>query len=160
MEKQMKIPGPDHTITVAPTSDHVVVRVGDQVVARTDRALTLAEAAYADVQYVPIEDVDRTSLRRSDHRTYCPYKGDASYYTLVTPEGELENVIWTYEEPFEAVREIAGHVAFYADRDEAVELVKAAHQVCPYSNATRGNIEVALTTNGRGVEPRSDVEAV
>jgi uncharacterized protein (DUF427 family) len=119
-EKQMTIPGPDHPITVAPTSDHVVVRVGDQVVARTDRALTLAEAGYADVQYVPLEDVDGKSLRRSDHQTYCPYKGDASYYTLVTREGELENVIWTYEEPFDAVREIAGHVAFYADRVDVI----------------------------------------
>jgi uncharacterized protein (DUF427 family) len=116
MEKQMKIPGPDHTITIAPTDKHVVVRVGDQVVAQTVRALTLAEAGYADVQYIPIEDVDAASLRRSDHQTYCPYKGDASYYTVVTRAGELENAIWTYEEPFDAVREIAGYVAFYADR--------------------------------------------
>jgi uncharacterized protein (DUF427 family) len=120
MERQMKIPGPDHPIAIAPTSEQVVVRVDDQVVARTDRALTLAEAGYADVQYIPIEDVDRTSLRRSDHQTYCPYKGDASYYTLVTRGGELENVIWTYAEPFDAVREIAGRVAFYADRVDVV----------------------------------------
>jgi uncharacterized protein (DUF427 family) len=118
MDKQMKIPGPDHRITIAPTNGDVVVRVGDQVVARTGRALTLAEAGYADVQYIPIEDVDAASLRRSDHQTYCPYKGDASYYTVVTGAGELEDVIWTYEEPFDAVREIAGHVAFYADRVE------------------------------------------
>jgi uncharacterized protein (DUF427 family) len=120
MEKQMKVPGPDHAITIAPTSERVVVRVGDQVVARTDRALTLAEAGYADVQYVPIEDVDATSLRRSDHQTYCPYKGDASYYTLVTHGGELENVVWAYEEPFDAVREIGEHVAFYADRVDVI----------------------------------------
>jgi uncharacterized protein (DUF427 family) len=120
MDKQMKIPGPDHRITIAPTNGDVVVRVGDQVVARTGRALTLAEAGYADVQYIPIEDVDAASLRRSDHQTYCPYKGDASYYTVVTGAGELEDVIWTYEEPFDAVREIAGHVAFYADRVETV----------------------------------------
>jgi uncharacterized protein (DUF427 family) len=120
MEKQMKVPGPDHPITIAPASGHVVVRVGDQVVARTDRALTLTEAGYADVQYVPIEDVDATSLRRSDHQTYCPYKGDASYYTLVTSGGELENVVWTYEEPFDAVRAIGGHVAFYANRVDVI----------------------------------------
>ena len=120
MEKQMKIPGPDHRITIAPTNRDVIVRVGDQVVARTDGALTLAEAGYADVQYIPIEDVDAASLRRSDHQTYCPYKGDASYYTVVAGGGELEDVIWTYEEPFDAVREIAGHVAFYADRVDIV----------------------------------------
>ena len=120
MEKQMRIPGPDHPITIAPTGEHVVVRLGDEVVAQTDRALTLTEAGYADVQYIPIEDVDAASMRRSDHQTYCPYKGDASYYTVVTRAGELENVIWTYEEPFDAVGEIAGHVAFYADRVEVI----------------------------------------
>jgi uncharacterized protein (DUF427 family) len=120
MEKQMKVPGPDHPITIGPTSEQVVVRAGDQVIARTDRALTLTEAGYADVQYVPIEDVDATSLRRSDLQTWCPYKGDASYYTLATPGGELENVVWTYEYPFDAVREIGGHVAFYADRVDVI----------------------------------------
>ena len=118
--KQMKVPGPDHPITIAPTGKTVVVRIGDQVVARTERALTLTEAGYADVQYIPIEDVDATSLRRSDHQTYCPYKGDASYYTLVTRGGEVENVVWTYEHPFDAVREIGRHVAFYADRVDVI----------------------------------------
>jgi uncharacterized protein (DUF427 family) len=131
MGRQMKVPGPDHPITIAPTSEHVVVRVGDHVIARTDRALTLAEAGYADVQYVPIEDVDETSLRPSEHKTYCPYKGDASYYTLATHGGgELENVVWTYEEPFDAVREIAGHVAFYADRVEVC--VGQLHRSTPH----------------------------
>ena len=114
--KPKRIPGPDHPITTGPTGAPVVVRAGGHVVARTDAALTLAEAGYAAVQYIPIGDVDATALRRSDHATYCPYKGDASYYTLVTPDGELENVVWTYEQPFDAVREIAGHVAFYANR--------------------------------------------
>src|SRR3954452_5315232 len=94
MEKQMRLTGPDHPITIAPTGEHVVVRVGDEVVAQTDRALMLTEAGYADVQYIPIDDVDAASMRRSDHQTYCPYKGDASYYTVVTRAGDLENVIW------------------------------------------------------------------
>jgi uncharacterized protein (DUF427 family) len=116
MQKQMKIPGPDHPITIEPTGERVVVRAGDRVVAETERALTLQEAAYNSVQYVPLEDVDQTVLRRTDHHTYCPFKGDASYYTVVTPDGEIENVVWTYEEPYAAMREIAGHVAFYANR--------------------------------------------
>ena len=118
MEKQTRIPGPDHPITIGPAGQRVVVRVGDHLIARTDDALTLEEAGYEPVQYVPLTNVDATTLRRSDHGTYCPYKGDASYYSLVTPDGELENVVWTYEEPFDAVREIAGHVAFYAERVE------------------------------------------
>lgn len=111
-------PGPDHPITIAPTGRHVVVRAGGQVIAETDRALTLQEADYAPVQYVPLEDVDAAVLRATDHGSYCPFKGEASYYTVTTPAAELDNVIWTYEEPYDAVSQIAGHAAFYADRVE------------------------------------------
>ena len=108
-------PGPDHPITISPTGQHVVVRAGDQVIAETDRALTLEEANHGPVQYVPLEDVDPAVLRPTDHETYCPFKGEASYYTVATPAGELENAIWTYAEPYDAVSEIAGHAAFYTD---------------------------------------------
>jgi uncharacterized protein (DUF427 family) len=111
-------PGPVHPITIAPTGRHVVVRAGGRVIAETDRALSLAESNYGPVQYIPLEDVDAAVLRPTDRQTYCPYKGDASYYTVTTPDGELENVIWTYEQPYDAVSEIAGHVAFYANRVE------------------------------------------
>ena len=112
----MKLPGPDHPITIEPTGERVVVRAGGRVVADTDRALTLQESTYNPVQYIPLEDVDQTVLRRTDHQTYCPFKGDASYYTVATPDGEIENVVWTYEEPYDAMSRIAGYVAFYADR--------------------------------------------
>jgi uncharacterized protein (DUF427 family) len=92
--------------------------VGDQVIAESDNALTLEEANYGPVQYMPLADVDPAVLRPTAHETYCPFKGEASYYTVTTPAGELENVIWTYEEPYDAVSEIAGHVAFYANRVE------------------------------------------
>ena len=118
MEKQIRVPGPDHPITIAPTGERVVVRAGGAVIADTNDALTLEEAGYAPVQYIPLADVDGAALRRSEHVTYCPYKGDAAYYTVVTPHDELENVAWTYEDPFDAVREIAGRVAFYASRVE------------------------------------------
>jgi uncharacterized protein (DUF427 family) len=111
-------PGPEHPITVTPTGRRVVVRVGDQVIAESDRALTLEEASYGPVQYVPLEDVDAAVLSRTDHESYCPYKGEASYYTVTTPAGALENVIWTYEEPYDAVSDIAGHAAFYTDQVE------------------------------------------
>jgi len=90
--------------------------VGDQVVADTTAALALREANYPAVQYIPLADVDQAVLKETETSTYCPYKGDASYYSLVTADGELTDVIWTYREPYPAVAEIAGHVAFYPDK--------------------------------------------
>jgi uncharacterized protein (DUF427 family) len=116
MTKPVKIPGPDHPITVEPTGKRVVVRAGGQVIAESDAALTLQESTYPAVQYVPLADVDPGALRSTDHATYCPFKGDASYYSIVTQDGELENAVWTYEQPYDAVSGIAGHVAFYTDR--------------------------------------------
>jgi uncharacterized protein (DUF427 family) len=116
MTKRVLIPGPDHPITVEPTGQPVVVTAGGREIARTSAALTLAEASYGPVQYVPLADVDPAALEATDHESYCPYKGDASYYSVVTPDGVLENAVWTYEQPYGAVADIAGHVAFYTDR--------------------------------------------
>lgn len=114
-----RVPGPDHPITIEPTTGRVVVRVGERVVARTAAALTLHEAAYPSVPYVPIADVDHGVLRPSPTTTYCPYKGTATYYTLELADGEqLPDALWAYEEPYPAVAEIAAHVAFYPDRAE------------------------------------------
>jgi uncharacterized protein (DUF427 family) len=111
-------PGPDHPITVAPTGQTVTVRAGGQVIAQSDRALTLQEANYGPVQYIPLQDVDPAVLTATEHESYCPFKGDAAYYTVTTPDGPLENVIWSYPEPYDAVTDIAGHAAFYTDRVE------------------------------------------
>jgi len=117
VSKPVKIPDASHPITVSPTGGHVTVRVGGVTVAETDRALSLAEAAYPVVQYVPLEDVDQGLLRPTATGSYCPYKGEASYYSLALPDGTAEaDIIWTYQQPYDAVREIAGHVAFYASR--------------------------------------------
>jgi uncharacterized protein (DUF427 family) len=123
MDPHQKIPGPDHPITVEPTGTRVVARVGDRVVADTTSALTLQEASYPPVQYVPLADVDPDVLRDSAMTTYCPYKGEAGYYTLVPADGaELVDAVWTYRTPYDAVAEIADHVAFYPDRvDVSVE---------------------------------------
>ncbi len=118
---QQLIPGPGHPITVEPNPARVVVKAGDRVVADTTRAQVLREASYPAVQYIPLEDVDLAMLARSEHQTYCPYKGDAAYYSLtVVPDGE--NAVWTYEAPYEAVSPIKGHVAFYPDRVEIEEV--------------------------------------
>ena len=114
--REPKIPGPDHPITVEPTGTRVVARIGEQVVADTTRALTLREANYPPVQYIPLEDVDPALLTDSATQTYCPYKGDASYYSLNGSGGELTDAVWTYREPYASVADIAGHVAFYTDR--------------------------------------------
>ena len=119
MTRTIKIPDATHPITIRPTGSHVTVRLGGSVVAETDHALSLAEASYPVVQYIPLGDVDQSLLDRTTTQTYCPYKGDASYYTVQTPDGRTEaDVIWTYEHPFPSVADIAGHVAFYGNRAE------------------------------------------
>ena len=119
MPRAVKIPDATHPITVRPTGAHVTVRVGDVTVAESDRALSLAEASYPVVQYIPLADVDTELLRPSPAQTYCPFKGEASYYSVTTPDGQTEtDLIWTYEHPYDAVAEIAGHAAFYPDRAE------------------------------------------
>jgi uncharacterized protein (DUF427 family) len=120
-----KIPGQDHPITIEPAGQRIIVRVSGQVIADTTAALTLREAGYRPVHYIPIGDVDQTMLRSSPTSTYCPYKGDASYYSIAGPDGVIENAIWTYEHPYAAVETIAGHLAFYADRVEITETAEA-----------------------------------
>jgi uncharacterized protein (DUF427 family) len=110
-----------HPITVEPTGRHVTVRVNDEVVADTDDALTLQESTYPAVQYIPRADVVVELLRPSDTETYCPFKGDAGYYHVVTTAGAtVEDAVWTYEKPYPAVERIAGHVAFYPDKADIV----------------------------------------
>lgn len=112
------IPDENHPITVTPTSGRVVVTRGGRQIADTTRALTLQESTYPAVQYVPVADVDPAVLERTDHATYCPFKGDAGYYSLVVDGERAENAVWTYDAPYDAVAEIAGHVAFYPDQVE------------------------------------------
>lgn len=110
-------PTASHPITVEPTGRHVTVRVNGEVVAESDRALTLQESTYPAVQYIPRQDVDAERLQPSDTTTYCPFKGDATYYHVVTEAGAtVEDAIWTYGNPYPAVGQIAGHVAFYPDK--------------------------------------------
>jgi uncharacterized protein (DUF427 family) len=110
-------PTAEHPITIEPTHGRVRVRVIGETVADTRAALRLRESNYPAVQYIPLEDVVQQVLTRTDTHTYCPYKGDASYYSVTTAAGAtVDDVIWTYERPHAAVREIAGHVAFYPDR--------------------------------------------
>jgi uncharacterized protein (DUF427 family) len=117
-EKKVLVPGPDHPITVTPAGTTVAVRLGDRVIATTDDALVLQESTYPAVYYLPLEAVDADVLEPSTHETYCPFKGDASYYSLRNGDSVAEDAVWSYVAPYDAVSEIAGHVAFYPDRVE------------------------------------------
>lgn len=112
----MKLPGPDHPITITANPKRVRVTAGGIVIADTARALTLKEARYPAVHYVPREDANMALLTRTARTTHCPYKGDASYFSIDAGGKHLENAIWTYETPFPAMAEISGHLAFYPDR--------------------------------------------
>jgi uncharacterized protein (DUF427 family) len=110
-DKRMKIPGPEHPISIEANPSRVVVTVGGKVI---------AEASYPAVQYIPRRDVDMAGLVRSEHTTYCPYKGDASYYSIPAGGERSINAVWTYETPFEAMKEIKDYVAFYPDRVDQI----------------------------------------
>ena len=119
--KQMKVPGPDHPITIQRNPSRVIVSVAGRVIADTREALALREAAYPAVQYVPRKDVDISLLKRTDHATYCPFKGDCAYYSIPVGGERSVNAVWTYEEPYASVDEIKDHLAFYPDRVDSIE---------------------------------------
>jgi uncharacterized protein (DUF427 family) len=121
MSRPVLEPTADHPITIAPTAGRVVVKVAGQVVADTAAALTLEEGGHDPVQYIPVADVDQSVLRPSDTSSYCPYKGEAGYFTVEIAGVEpFEDVAWFYGEPYASVAEIANHVAFYTDRAEVL----------------------------------------
>ena len=119
-DKALQIPGPDNPISIEANPSRVVVKVGGKIIADTCDALTLREASYPAVQYIPRRDVDMTALVRSGHTTYCPYKGDASYYSIPAGGDRSLNAVWTYETPFEAMAQIKDYVAFYPNRVDEI----------------------------------------
>jgi uncharacterized protein (DUF427 family) len=122
MNKPVRIPSADHPITVTPTKGRVVVKAAGRTIVDTRKALTLQEANYPAVQYVPRADADMAQLTRTAHTTYCPYKGDASYYSLAG----AENAVWSYESPHPAMAEIKDYLAFYPNRVDSIEIGEAS----------------------------------
>ena len=112
----MRLPGPDHPITISANPRRIRVTAGDTVIAETTHALSLKEASYPAVQYVPRADAKMELLKRTERVTHCPYKGDASYFSIAADGKTIENAIWTYETPFPAMAEISGYLAFYPDK--------------------------------------------
>jgi uncharacterized protein (DUF427 family) len=119
--KPIKIPGTQHPITIERNPARVVVSVAGRVIAESRNVLTLREASLRPVQYIPRQDVDMALLERTDHATYCPYKGDCAYYSIPAGGQKSVNAVWTYEAPYEAVAAIKDHVAFYPERVDAIE---------------------------------------
>ena len=115
-------PSEKHPITVTPTAGRVVVTVGGKVVADTRASLTLQESTYPAVQYVPLTDVDESLLERTATESYCPFKGDASYYSIPAGGDKAVDAVWEYQNPHDAVAEIKGHIAFYPDRVDAIAI--------------------------------------
>ena len=120
-ERAIKRPGPDHPITIEPNPGRVVVTLGGRVIADTRAALTLREANDPPVPYIPRKDVDMAALARSTTTTWCPYKGEAAYFSIPAGGDRSVDAIWTYEAPYGAVAEIKDHLAFYPDRIDAIE---------------------------------------
>ncbi|WP_454723236.1 MULTISPECIES: DUF427 domain-containing protein [Cupriavidus] len=118
--RAVKIPGPDHPITIEHNAGRVVVTVAGEVIADTRDALTLREASYPAVFYIPRKDVDMAKLERSAHSSYCPYKGEAAYFSIPSGGARSVNAIWTYESPYAAVEPIRDRLAFYPDRVESI----------------------------------------
>jgi uncharacterized protein (DUF427 family) len=121
-DRPAKLPDSTHPISIEPFPGRVVVRVGGHVVADTRRALTLREASYPAVHYVPREDADMSLLLRSERRTYCPYKGDCAYYSIPTEGRSAQDAVWSYEAPYPAVAAIRDHLAFYPDRVDEISV--------------------------------------
>ena len=124
-ERTAKTPGPDHPITIEPTPGRVVVTAAGRVVADSRNALTLRDAAYPAEQYVPRADANMSLLQPTDHHTYCPYKGDCSYLSIVPAAEKGVNAVWSYEAPFAAMAAIEGHLAFYPERVDAITIEPA-----------------------------------
>jgi len=117
----MKLPGPDHPITIARNAGRVRVHFAGMVIADTTRALTLREAGYAPVHYIPRADAAADLLKATAHTSYCPYKGNASYFSIVAGGKTSDNAVWSYETPYPAMAEIAGYLAFYRNRVDRIE---------------------------------------
>jgi uncharacterized protein (DUF427 family) len=120
--KPIRIPGPDHPITITRSRQHITVTVAGRRIADTGAALVLKEAAYPPVHYIPRQDVDLSQLVRTAHQSYCPYKGDCAYYSIPAGAERSINAVWTYEAPYDAVAQIREYLAFYPDRVDSIQI--------------------------------------
>jgi uncharacterized protein (DUF427 family) len=121
--KEIRILGPDHPITISPAVGKLRVTIAGKIVAESAQALLLEEKGYPPVYYLPRQDADMSLLVRTTHYTYCPYKGDCTYYSIPIGGSKSEYAVWTYEKPYEAVADIKEHLAFYPSRVDAIDVI-------------------------------------
>jgi uncharacterized protein (DUF427 family) len=122
-DREIKLPGPNHPIAISPAEKRVRVTVAGKIVAESNRALRLEENGYPAVYYLPRNDADMSLLVRTEHFTYCPYKGDCTYYSIPIGGTKAENAVWSYEKPHQVVADIKEYLAFYPSRVDAIEVV-------------------------------------
>lgn len=148
----MKVPGPDHPISVTPAGQRWRVQFQGHVIADTTDALLLQEASYPQVVYFPRDDVSMDYMSRTERSTHCPYKGDAAYYTLLMDGHFAENVAWSYESPYPAMSLIEGRLAFYPDKVE----IYAVPDESAAAEADRSQVDsiVQHTDSGSGASQR------
>ena len=117
----MTNPSHAHSITIEKNPNRVKVTFNGTVIADTQKALVLKEGPLPPVNYIPREDIQMTHLQRTDHSTHCPFKGDASYFSVSVGDKSAENAVWTYETPLASVAKIKDHVVFYREKMDAIE---------------------------------------
>lgn len=144
----MKLPGPDHPITITPAQTRWRAKFGAHVIADSGDVLVLQEAAYPQVIYFPRQDVSMEFLTATERSTYCPFKGDASYFTVMMDGQFGDNAVWSYEEPYPAMAQIRGHLAFYTNKIEVYEVDEV--QVSPNVRRTDIDDVVQHTDSGSG----------
>jgi uncharacterized protein (DUF427 family) len=120
--KTARIPGPDHPISISPSADRVLVKVAGKIIVDSRAALLLKEASYPVAYYLPRADADMSLLSKTEHTTYCPYKGECSYFSIVAGGERSTNAVWTYESPYQSVIQIKDYLAFYPDRVDSIEI--------------------------------------
>lgn len=148
MRTEIRIPGRDHVITIAPAGQRVTVHVGEHAIAESDTALTLFEAGYAPVQYLPIGDVDTTSIEPSDTETYCPYKGEATYYSISLPDTKITDAIWTYVSPYESVKRLRDTSPSMTARTGSWSMSATRRQRSVGAEPAQRTLEFALESGG------------
>ena len=116
----IRVPDAEHPISITSANGVLRIFVADMLIAETRRALILKEKGYAPVFYVPRQDADMSQLVKTDHSTYCPYKGECSYFSIPVGGSKSEIAVWSYETPHRAVAAIAHHVAFYSSRVDSI----------------------------------------
>jgi len=107
---------PNYAVDITPRQTEVVVRIGDQEIARSRRAVLVEETKHRPVWYLPLQDVDQNLIKATDTSTYCPFKGHASYWSVITADGTVDDAVWAYMDPYDECEPLRGYASFYTNK--------------------------------------------